>query len=299
MSDGQENGHPRVFFDLPDDVGDQTRAAAAILPVPYDATSSWLKGAAGGPAALLDASQYVEVWDIETRSEPWRRGIATLTPVECSHSDQPVDAIPPEVLADRVAERVGEIFARTQLPVVLGGEHSVTIGAARAAVDRYPHVSVLQIDAHADTRESYHGSTHNHACVMARVRERCPIVQVGIRSVDTDEMRLLDETRVVWAREIAGDPTDSWIDRAVDLLTEDVYVTIDLDGFDPSIIPSTGTPEPGGLDWYQVNRLLARVACGRRVVGFDVVELLPGHPPSAFTAAKLVYRFLAEIFRRQ
>ena len=132
---------------------------------------------------------------------------------------------------------------------------------------------------------------------MARVRERCPIVQVGIRSVDTDEMDGLDEARVIWGHEIAADPRGPWISRAVDLLTDDVYVTVDLDGFDPSVIPSTGTPEPGGLDWHQVNGLLGRVARERRVVGFDVVELLPGHPPSAFTAAKLIYRFLAEIFQ--
>jgi agmatinase len=132
---------------------------------------------------------------------------------------------------------------------------------------------------------------------MARVREICPIVQVGIRSIDTSEIERLDRERVFWAHEIVGEPTSSWAARAVDLLTDEVYVTIDVDGFDPSILPATGTPEPGGLDWYQVNGLLAEVARRRNIVGFDVVELLPGHPPSAFTAAKLIYRFLAEIFR--
>ncbi len=287
VSERPPDGHPRVFFDLPADVSDE-RAAAAILPVPYDATSSWLKGAADGPEALLEASQYVEVWDVETRSEPWRRGIATLPPLRLDG--------PPEELAARVAASVGAILDRRQLPVVLGGEHSVTIGAAEAAADRFPGLSVLQIDAHADTRESYHGSTHSHACVMARVRERCPIVQVGIRSLDTAEVAGLDPERVFWAHEIAASGDGAWRARAVELLTERVYVTIDLDGFDPSIVPATGTPEPGGLDWYQVTGLLAEVARRRTVVGFDVVELLGGHPPSAFTAAKLVYRFLAEIF---
>jgi agmatinase len=288
MSGSADGSHPRVFFDLPDEVTDATRAAAAILPVPYDATSSWLKGADGGPGAILDASEYVEIWDIETRSEPWRRGIATLPALEVK--------VPPEELADRVAAAVAPILERGQLPIVLGGEHSVTIGAARAVHATFPDVSVLQIDAHGDTRESYHGSTHNHACVMARVREHSPIVQVGIRSVDTDEMATLDERRVVWAHEIAASRDDSWIHRASSLLTDNVYVTVDLDAFDPSIVPSTGTPEPGGLDWYQVNGLLSRVAREHRVVGFDVVELIAGHPPSAFTAAKLIYRFLAEIF---
>jgi agmatinase len=266
-------------------------AAAAILPVPYDATSSWLRGSAEGPAAIIEASRYVEVWDVETKSEPWRRGIVVCEPVLFDGS--------PGLLATEVEARVGGILDGGQLPIVLGGEHSVTIGATRAVAKRLPDLSVLQIDAHGDTRESYHGSGHNHACVMARVREHCPIVQVGIRSIDSSEVERLDENRVFWAHEIVSQRTADWSSRVVELLTDDVYVTIDVDGFDPSIIPATGTPEPGGLDWYQVNGLLAEVARRRRIVGFDVVELLPGHPPSAFTAAKLIYRFLAEIFKAQ
>jgi agmatinase len=288
LSQDRGEGPRGVFFDLPEEASDPHRAAAAILPVPYDATSSWLKGADGGPEALLAASQQVEVWDIETASEPWRHGIATLAPVECEAQ--------PEDLTAQVRERVGRIFDQGQLPVVVGGEHSVSIGAVLAAAERFPDLSVLQIDAHADTRESYQGSRFSHACVMARVRERCPIVQVGIRSVDTTEIESLDVDRVFWAHDIAAATSDAWMTRALDLLTPNVYVTIDVDGFDPSVIPSTGTPEPGGLDWYQVTDLLARVARHRQVVGFDLVELLPGHPPSAFTAAKLIYRFLAEIF---
>jgi agmatinase len=287
MSAPTGDGHPRVFYDLPEDMTDPASAAAAILPVPYDATASWLRGTAGGPAAILEASQYVEVWDIETASEPWRHGIATLPPLELDTD--------PQKLAELVSQSVGEILDRGQLPVVLGGEHSVTIGAALAAAERFPGLSVLQIDAHADTRESYHGSPFNHACVMARVREVCPIVQVGIRSLDTAEGAELDNDRIFWARQIVRDHEGAWIQEAVELLTQEVYVTIDVDGFDPSIIPATGTPEPGGLDWYQVTDLLTAVAGRCRVVGFDVVELMPGHPPSAFTAAKLIYRFLAEI----
>jgi agmatinase len=288
MSGQADGGHPRVFHDLPEEMTDPASAAAAILPVPYDATASWLKGTAGGPAAIMEASQYVEIWDVETASEPWRRGITTLAALEVDDG--------PEELAREVKQSVGEILDRGQLPVMLGGEHSVTIGAALAAAERFAGLSVLQIDAHADTRESYHGSSYNHACVMARVREVCPIVQVGIRSVDTGEVAGLEDDRVFWAHEIIRDRENTWIPRAVELLTGEVYVTIDVDGFDPSIVPATGTPEPGGLDWYQVTDLLAAVAGRHRVVGFDVVELLPDHPPSAFTAAKLIYRFLAEIF---
>lgn len=288
MNERADDGHPRVFFDLPREMTSPASAAAAILPVPYDTTASWLKGAAGGPTAILEASQYVEVWDIETASEPWRQGIATLPPLVVEGG--------PERLAVEVGRSVGEILDRGQLPVILGGEHSVTVGAVLAAAERSAGLTVLQIDAHADTRESYHGSPYSHACVMARVREVCPIVQVGIRSLDTAEVGRLEHERVFWARDITRDREAAWIPQAVGLLTKEVYVTIDVDGFDPSIIPATGTPEPGGLDWYQVNELLAAVARHRRVVAFDVVELLPDHAPSAFTSAKLIYRFLAEIF---
>ena len=285
MSQRSSESHARVFLDLPDDV---TAPAAVILPVAYDATSSWIKGAAGGPAAVLDASQYVEVWDIETASEPWRHGIATLPTIE--FQGDPVE------LAKRVRRRVNAILESSRLPVVLGGEHSITIGVVEAIADHFNDLSVLQLDAHADTRNSYHGSTHNHGCVMARVAEKCPIVQVGIRSLDGAEIRKLDRSRVFWAHQIATATNNSWMNRVLDLLTPNVYVTVDMDSFDPSIIPATGTPEPGGLDWYQVTGLLGQVARQRRVVGFDVVELLPGHPASAFTGAKLIYRFLAEIF---
>lgn len=272
-------------------------AAAAILPVPYDLTSSWRKGADRGPEALLDASAFVELYDIETDSEPWLRGIETAAPVLCDGT--------PELMSSMVRERVSDVLFRGALPIVLGGEHSVTIGAveatAAASLAANRTFSVLQIDAHADTRESYHGSTHNHACVMARAREHGSIVQVGIRSIDAEERPGLDESRVVWAHEIAaarGASHEPWMKRAINGLTEDVYLTIDLDAFDPSQIPATGTPEPGGLDWYEINNFIRRVAQSRRIVGFDVVELLPipGHHASDFLAAKLVYRVLAEIW---
>lgn len=297
---GRSGGaRPQPFFlDLAPEYRDSDRAAACILPVPYDATSSWLRGAARGAAAIISASNYVEVWDIETGTEPYRQGIATLCPVE-------VDG-PPEALAEEVEHRVGALLDRGQLPVMLGGEHSVTVGAVRAAATRTPGLSVLQIDAHADTREAYGGSAYNHACVMARVRERCPMVQVGIRSLDTSEVEGLHAERVFFAHEIAAERAPAgdtpslrpWMERAAGLLSDEVYVTIDLDAFDPSLVPATGTPEPGGLFWWEVNALLGLVARSRTVVGFDVVELLdlPGHHASAFTAAKLVHRFLAEIF---
>jgi len=269
---------------------DPAAAAAAIIPVPYDLTSTWRKGADRGPSALLDASATIELYDIETASEPWKRGIVTLPPV--LHDGGP------EELAELVRAAAAAVLARGAIPVVIGGEHSVTIGAVEAAADAFPGVGVLQIDAHGDTRESYEGSTHNHACVMARARERCQIVQVGIRAVDSSEMPDLDPGRVFWAHEIVGRSDTDWMDEVVSLLPETVYLTIDLDAFDPSLLPATGTPEPGGLGWYEVNELVRRVAHHRRIVGFDVVELLPlpGEHASEFIAAKLVHRVLAEIF---
>ena len=276
------------FLDLPPDFRDPDGAAAAILPVPYDATSTWKKGAARGPAAILEASAQVELYDIETATEPYRHGIVTLDAVAFGG--------PPEGLADAVQSRTATVLQGGQLPVLLGGEHSVSIGAIRAAAAAFPQLSVLQLDAHADTREAYEGSDCNHACVMARARELCPVVQVGLRSVDISELEALDTDRVFWAHQLGYD--DAWVERAVALLGPDVYVTIDLDAFDPALVPATGTPEPGGMSWQQVTGLLAAVAASRRVVGFDVVELLPqaGDHACDFLAAKLVYRFLAMIF---
>lgn len=278
------------FLDLDEKDCDPATCAIAIIPVPYDMTSTWKKGADKGPAAILDASTQVECYDIETQSEVYRKGITTLPPVICKG--------PPEELAELVESQVNEVFQKKQLPVILGGEHSVSIGAINAAVGNFLDLSVLQIDAHSDTREEYEGSNHNHACVMARARERCEIVQVGIRAIDVSETKTMDKQRVFFAHEIVNNPDKSWMDRVIDLLSDNVYVTIDLDAFDPSLLPATGTPEPGGLSWYEINELLSRVIASKNVIGFDVVELLPmeGHHASAFTAAKLVHRVLSMIF---
>ena len=274
-------------LDSPD--SDLGTATAVVLPVPYDATSTWKKGADRGPEAILRASTAVELYDIPTRSEPWRQGIATLPPIHCETG--------PEELAARVEAAVDQHMQSGRLPIVLGGEHSVSIGAIRAAARRFTDLTVLQVDAHADTRERYEGSACNHACVMARAREVASIVQVGIRSVDGAEIPGLDPDRVFWAHDIVADGSDDWIANVSEILTDHVYLTVDLDGFDPSVVPATGTPEPGGLSWHHVERLVQRVAHHRTIVGFDVVELLPheAHWASDFLAAKLVHRTLAEI----
>ena len=270
--------------------------SVSVLPVPYDLTSTWRKGADRGPAALLEASEEVELFDLPTETEPHRAGIETLPPIRHEGG--------PEELASIVEARVHGLLQSGRLPVLLGGEHSISIGAIRAAA-RWVEAEgatfgTLQIDAHGDTRESYHGSAFNHACVMARAREVGEIVQVGIRSIDRGEHETMDRRRVFTADRLLRDDRrgdDGWIDEVVALLPERVYLTIDLDAFDLSIMPATGTPEPGGLNWRMVDELIRAVARSRRIVGFDVVELLPhpAHWACDFLAAKLVHRVLAEI----
>lgn len=284
------------FLDLPPGLADSTRAAAWLIPVPFDATSSWHKGADLGPQAIINASAALEWFEPETRTVPAREGIRTMPSVTTPATGDPAE------LASAVAGVVGGVLDAGALPIVLGGEHSVTIGAVSACAERQGGLVVLQIDAHADTRETYHGSAHSHACVMARAREVADIVQVGIRSVGEEELERLDASRVVWAHEIAmaelaGESgRTAWMERVIDLVGgRPVYVTIDLDAFDSGVMPATGTPEPGGLDWWQVTGLIDRVAARSRVVGFDVVELCPrpGLHACDFLAAKLVHRVLA------
>jgi agmatinase len=276
------------FGAIPVEFANEKFAGVVVLPVPYDETSTWLKGADKGPAAILAASANMELYDIETESEVYRRGIFTAAPVTENRT--------PEAMVAAVRERVEGFLEREQFVVTVGGEHSVAIGAVQAHAARYPDLCVLQLDAHADLREAYEGSPFNHACVMARVRELCPIVQVGIRSMDVNERRNLPEASVFWAHELADTP--GWIDAVVSRLTKDCYITIDLDVFDPALMPSTGTPEPGGLFWYDVTRLLRAVSRSCRIVGCDVVELCPGEHNKApdFLAAKLIYKLLSYRF---
>lgn len=283
------------FLDPPAEFTEAAASAVRVIPVPYDGTSTYRKGADKGPDAILEASGQVEWFDIETRTEVHRVGIHTEAPVECGTT--------PEDLAPMVRQRVADCLASGRFPIVLGGEHSVTIGAVEAVAAHTKNLSVLQIDAHGDTRESYHDSTHNHACVMARAREHATIAQVGIRAIDKQEWDTMDRERVFWAHDIRAARGDAakeaaWMDEVMASLDDNVYITVDLDAFDPAYLPATGTPEPNGLDWHTVNTLIRRVCAERNVVGFDVVELCPheAHHGSDFFAAKLVHRMLSEVF---
>ncbi len=281
------------FLEIDDALREPEGARVVVIPAAFDGTSTWVKGADKGPAAMIEASQHLENYEPEDAWEPSDRGIATLRAIDVSGG------------LGGVVTSIESVTGRTmdlgKIPVVLGGEHSVSIGAIRAAAARSGRLTVVQIDAHADLRESYHGSGLNHACVMARAREVADIVQIGLRSVSHGELVTMDPERTFWAHEIVESPDESWMRRVEALLGGDVYVTIDLDGFDPSIVPATGTPEPGGLRWGQVSRLLGRIADRARIVGGDVVELCPlaGQHASAQVGAKITQRLISCALRSQ
>ena len=279
------------FGGIPPAYTDYAQSPVVILPVPFDATSTWIKGADRGPEAILEDSANMELYDIETDSEVYLRGIHTAEPV--------LEEKSPEELAKKVRKKVTELLDDGKFVVTLGGEHSVSIGVVQAFADKMPGISVLQIDAHTDLRQEYEGSRFNHACVMARVRELCPIVQVGIRSMDVVEKPYVSPDRIFYAKDIVG-RDKSWIMDVINKLTDSVYVTIDLDGFDPSVLPATGTPEPGGLSYYDVLDLMRTLIQTRQVVGFDVVELCPiqDNKASDFLATKLIYQILSYRFER-
>jgi agmatinase len=274
------------YFDQPPKYSSEKSAKIVILPVPYDGTSTWIKGAGHGPEAMLEASCQVELYDRETDSEVYRHGIFSAPPVLENKS--------PENVSQAVYNKTKAIVGKGQFPVILGGEHSVSIGAIRAMAEKYPQLTVLQLDAHADLRESYEGSTHNHACVMARAREQARVVQVGIRSFSREELPAMQS--IFFAEDIHNN--HNWHKDVIKALSGPVYITIDLDVFDPSLMPSTGTPEPGGLLWYDVLKLLRGLTKKADVKGFDVVELCPNPANKApdFMAAKLIYKTLSYCF---
>lgn len=277
---------PTQFF--PDVICSLEKAQMVLIPVPYDGTSTWGKGADKGPDAIIQASEHLEAYDIETRYEVSDHGFYTDTPVTEDKS--------PEAMTQAVYTRVKQRLDQNKFCIVLGGEHSVSIGAAQAHAEKFSDLTVLQLDAHSDLRDEYHGSKYNHACVMARIRQWCSVVQVGIRSMDTTELCRVKPDRMFFAQDIIGQSV--WVERAIEKMASNVYVTIDLDVFDSSLMPSTGTPEPGGLFWYDVMRFLHRLCKERRVVGFDVVELCPNKDNRApdFMASKLLYKFASYIF---
>ncbi len=281
------NPVPVNFGGLETKYAEQSNAKAVIVPIPFDGTTSYGKGSDKGPAAMIEASRNMELYDIETQSEAYTHGIFT---------DKPVLADTSPEMAKQGFERVRSHLESNKFVISLGGEHAVSVGPIRAHAEKYPDMCVLQLDAHTDLRAEYMGNPLSHASAMARALDYVKnVIAVGIRSMDSSELPRLVRENVFFAEELYG-RTD-WIDAVVARLASRVYITVDLDVFDPAYLPSTGTPEPGGLDWYQVTRLLRAVFEKREVVGCDVVELAPGaDPASDFTAAKLIYKLLTYKF---
>jgi agmatinase len=273
---------------------DFEHARVVILPVPLDRTTSYVAGTRNGPHDILVASSHMELWDEETQTDVHSIGVFTLPEMEFPFATMG------EVIQEirRVAT---EIVSRDKFPVVLGGEHSITAPVVAAVAAKYPGLSVLQIDAHADLRESFMGTPHNHACAMRRVLDYARATQVGIRSLSSEEAAAAPALPTTIFYDYNMRQHKDWIQQVVDSLSETVYITIDCDGFDPAIMPAVGTPEPGGLSWYEGLALLRRVIESRRVVGCDIVELcpLPGIVAPNFLCAKLIYKILTYRFGRE
>ncbi len=273
---------------------DFEHARVVILPVPLDRTTSYVPGTRNGPHEILVASSHMELWDEETETDVHSIGVFTLPEMEFPFAT--MDEVIREIR--RVAT---EIVSRDKFPVVLGGEHSITAPVVAALASKYRSLSVLQIDAHADLRESYMGTPHNHACAMRRVLEYARTTQVGVRSLSPEEAAAVPTLPTEIFYDYNMRRHKDWIERVVESLGETVYITIDCDGFDPAIMPAVGTPEPGGLTWYEALALLRRVIESRRVVGCDIVELcpLPGNVAPNFLCAKLIYKILSYRFGRE
>lgn len=283
---------PCNFLELPDDCSSYSKSQAVILPIPYEKTTSYLKGAKKGPDAVIKASVQIESYDDEL-GNAFEAGICTLKPLEIGAK--------PEFMVHEVARNVKTLLDDGKFIAILGGEHSITSGAVSAFKEKFKDLSVLQIDAHADLREEYQGSRHSHACAMKRVLDICPVVPVGIRSISSEEAEFAGKSkyRIFWAKDIVGN--DKWLGDAVSLLSKNVYITFDLDGLDPGIMPSVGTPEPGGLSYYETLRFLRKVFQERNVVGFDIVELCPKKydVSSDVAAARILYKMIGYKFMKK
>jgi agmatinase len=278
----------RTYAGIPAAYSSLDTSKIVLIPVPYDGTSTWQKGADKGPEAFLSASENMELYDIETESEVYKQGVYLADAIEENSS--------PEALVAKVYKTVKEYILRNKFVTIFGGEHSISIGTIRAFNECFDDLTVLHIDAHADLRASYEGSKCNHACAVYEASQSTNLIQVGIRSMDVTETTVMDPEKTWFAHDMVHE--EYWMDSVIEALGEHVFITFDLDAFDPSIMPSTGTPEPGGLLWYETLDFLRRVFEQRNVVGFDIVELCPREEEksSDFLAAKLYYKMLSYKF---
>ncbi|WP_196889047.1 agmatinase [Aureivirga sp. CE67] len=278
----------RTYAGIPEEFAKFETSKVVLIPVPYDGTSTWQKGADKGPDAFLDASENMELYDIETNSEVYREGVFLTDPITEDSS--------PEAMVGEVYRNTKKYINKKKFVTLFGGEHSISIGSIRAFNECFDNLTVLHIDAHADLRKEYEGTICNHACAVYEANQNTNLVQVGIRSMDISETRVMNRDKVFFAHEMVEN--EFWMEDVLDQLTGNVFITFDLDAFDPSILPSTGTPEPGGLFWYETLDFLKKVFKQKNVVGFDIVELCPNsqEKSSDFLAAKLYYKMLSYKF---
>jgi len=285
---------PDNFGGIHEEYSRYETSRAAIFPVPLDRTARAQHGTGNGPSAILAASRGISLYDEDLETEPYKEiGIHTLPPIDTM--DGTLDEVITEIFTAACA-----LLDDAKFPVALGGERALTPPLVAAVAKKFTDLSVLQIGAHASLRDEYQGNPNSSACSMRRVVEICPAVQIGIRSISADAATAIPRlrTKIYWAKDIARAPLKGWIAKVLADLSANIYVTINMDGFDPSIVPATSSPEPGGLDWYQVTSLLRAVASHKKIVGMDVVELLPlaDHHASDVLAAKLIYKCLGYIF---
>ncbi|MHB8624869.1 MAG: agmatinase [Aggregatilineales bacterium] len=291
--------HLERFFGLDDESSAAIDSAVYVLPVPLELTTSYIGGTKRGPAALIEASQQVELYDFDYDCEPAPTyGVHTLPALHPTLES-------PQAAVESITSAVGELLPALgdRLLVTLGGEHSLTPGVVAAIAPRYPDLIVVQIDAHSDLRDEYEGSHYSHACAARRILSYAPVIQFGIRSACAEEMqfaRTSDRVQILRADAMRVDSAKTYLEKARAAVTgRPVYLTIDVDGLDPSVIRATGTPEPGGIGWYECLELIKTVAESGRIVALDCVELCPspGEQASAFTAAKLIYKTINYIMR--
>lgn len=277
-----------TFGGIPREFAQKESAATYLTSIPYDGTSTWGKGADKGFDAFLFAAENMELYDIETDSEVYKHGIYLADPI--------LEKSSPEAMFKATYERTKELLETGKFLTFFGGEHSISIGIIKAFYEKYPDLTVLQLDAHTDLRPVYEGTAYNHACAVYNASQHTNLVQVGIRSMDISEKKFLKEDKCFLAQDLQW--KKNWKKEVLDKITNPVYITLDLDVFDPSIMPSTGTPEPGGLLWYDTLSFLKEVFITKKVVGFDIVELAPNPENKApdFLAAKLYYKMLSYQF---
>lgn len=278
---------PFNFLGLPARYSDYQKSKFVVLPIPYEQTTTFKSGTREGPRAIIAASLQVELFDEELQFEPYKAGIATLNELETT-------ALGPEKMTEKIHQVARTVIKDEKIPVMLGGEHSITLGLVKALKEKYKDLTVLQLDAHADLRDSYQENKQSHACIMRRIREICPAVQVGIRNLSSSEYEFVtrEKIKLFYAHQIRTG--SNWQNQVTKSLSKNVFLTLDLDFFDPSIMPAVGTPEPGGLLWYDTLNFLQKIIYTKNLVGFDVVELspLPGNIASDFMAARLVYKLI-------